>query len=509
VDEGVIERSWEAKPMQRADPSACVEVASTLGVAPVPPWKQTAELLSVLMPVYNERRTLRTIVRRVLDCPSPIPLELVAVDDGSTDGSAEILRELAAADPRVRPFFHERNRGKGAAIRTAIAHMAGDIALVQDADLEYNPAEIPRLIQPILDGRADAVFGSRFLASDYRRVLYYWHSMANGLLTWMANILCDLNLTDMETGYKAVRADILRQTPLHRPDFGFEPELTVRLAQWGIRIYEVPVSYAGRTYVEGKKIGWRDGLRAISAMVRCRFLDDRFTSHDGYYILVAVRNARGFNRWMHRQIAPYVGRSILEAGCGIGNLTELLLDAERLVASDFDPFYTEMIGRRFGHLENFRALAMDLTRAGDYERLAGERLDTIICLNVLEHIAGDEEVLGHFRRALQPGGHAIILVPQHPWLYTPTDETLGHARRYDAAEVRAKLERAGFEVVHQQDFNRLGALGWYLSGKVLGQEHLSPGSMRAFNRMLPIAKLIEKVPAWPALSTIAVGKKPR
>jgi SAM-dependent methyltransferase len=243
-------------------------------------------------------------------------------------------------------------------------------------------------------------------------------------------------------------------------------------------------------------------------MLRCRFLDTRFTTHDGYYILVAVRNASAFNRWMYRQIAPFVGSSVLEAGCGIGNLTELLLDSDRLVASDYDPFYVEMIGRRFGHLENFRSIRMDLTRADDWKKLLGESFDTIICLNVLEHIASDEQVLGHFMRALRPGGHAIILVPQHPWLYTPTDKTLGHERRYTESELREKLERTGFEVVHKQGFNRLGTLGWYVSGKVLGKTDLSPGQMKTFNRILPIAKLVERVPGWPALSIIAVGRKP-
>jgi SAM-dependent methyltransferase len=291
-------------------------------------------------------------------------------------------------------------------------------------------------------------------------------------------------------------------------DFALEPELTTRLAQWGIRLYEVPVSYSGRTYVEGKKITWRDGLRALWAMFWCRFVNTRFTTHDGYYILVAVRKARAFNRWMHKQIAPYIGKRVLEAGCGIGNLTELLLDSDRLVASDFDPFYVEMIDRRFGHLENFRAVQMDLNRADDYERLTSEGLDTIICLNVLEHIAADEAVLGHFYRMLPPGGHAIILVPQHPWLYAPVDRVLGHERRYTAEELREKLARAGFEVVHQQGFNRFGTLGWYVSGKLLRREHLSPGQMKLFNRLLPIAKLVEAIPGVPALSTIAVGRKP-
>jgi glycosyltransferase involved in cell wall biosynthesis len=498
----LLENAEPACPAEIVSPSAAA--ASAVQGTGHPP-----HLLSVLMPVYNERRTLRTIIRRVLESPVPIPLELIAVDDGSRDGSAEILRELAAQDPRIRPVFHERNLGKGGAIQTAIRHMSGDIAIVQDADLEYDPAEIPRVIQPILDGKADAVFGSRFLSSDYRRVLYFWHTLGNGLLTWLNNMLCDLNLTDMETCYKAVRADILRQTPLHFRDFALEPELTIRLAQWGIRLYEVPVSYAGRTYVEGKKIGWRDGVRALWAMFRCGFLDTRFTTHDGYYILVAVRNARAFNRWVYRQIAPYIGQRVLEAGCGIGNLTELLLDCDRLVASDFDPFYVEMINRRFSHLENFRTVQMDLAQADHYDRLADEQIDTIICLNVLEHIAADEAVLGHFYRMLPPGGHAIILVPQHPWLYAPVDKVLGHERRYTAEELRDKLDRAGFEVVHQQGFNRLGTLGWYVSGKLLGKQHLSPGQMRMFNRLLPLAKLVEHVPGWPALSTIAVGRKPQ
>ncbi len=465
-------------------------------------------ILSILMPVYNERRTLRAILRRVFEAPIPVPLEVLAIDDGSTDGSADLLRELAASEPRLRVYFQDRNQGKGAALRIAIREMSGTLAVVQDADLEYDPADIPRLIRPILEGRADAVFGSRFLSGEYRRVLYFWHTLGNAALTTLTNLACDLNLTDMETGYKAVRADLLRQTPLRFSGFAFEPELTVRLAQWGVRLYEVPVSYAGRTYVEGKKVGWIDGLKAIGTIAFCRWIDPCFTTHDGYYILTAVRNARGFNRWMHLQIAPYIGRRVLEAGCGIGNLTELLLDADRLIAADIDPFYVEMIDRRFGHLDNLRTTALDLTRAADYEALAAEQIDTILCLNVLEHIAEDDAVLGHFFRTLQPGGHAIILVPQHPWLYAPVDAALGHERRYQAEDLRKKLQQAGFEVVRQQDFNRLGTLGWLVSGKLLGRKRLSPGQMKTFNRLLPVAKLVESLSPWPALSVIAVGRKP-
>jgi glycosyltransferase involved in cell wall biosynthesis len=225
-------------------------------------------LLSVLMPVYNEARTLRTIVGRVLASPVALPIELVCVDDGSRDRSADILDELAADDPRVRVIRQPRNMGKGAAIRRAIEEMRGDIGLIQDADLEYDPQDYPALIAPILEGKADAVFGSRFASAGQRKVLLYWHTVANRVLTWMTNVLNDINLTDMETCYKAVRGDVLRQTPLHSDRFGIEPELTTRLAQWNIRLYEVPISYHGRSVAEGKKIGWRDGMAALWHILR-------------------------------------------------------------------------------------------------------------------------------------------------------------------------------------------------------------------------------------------------
>src|SRR5687768_8955093 len=228
-------------------------------------------LLSVLMPVYNEARTLRTIVRRVLESPVGLPMELVCVDDGSRDGSPEILDALAAADSRIRVIRQPRNMGKGAAIRTAIQNMRGDIGLIQDADLEYDPTDYPALVAPIVQGKADAVFGSRFASASQRKILLYWHGVANHFLTWLTNILNDINLTDMETCYKAVRADILRQTPLYSRRFGFEPEITTRLCQWNIRIYEVPVSYHGRTVAEGKKIGFLDGLAAFWHLLRFRF----------------------------------------------------------------------------------------------------------------------------------------------------------------------------------------------------------------------------------------------
>ncbi len=229
-------------------------------------------VVSVLVPAYNEGPTVRRVFERL--AVVPLRLEVVAVDDGSTDETGRILDELAAAGRIHRVIHHPRNRGKGAAIRTAIAAATGDVMVVQDADLEYDPAELPALLAPIADGRADAVYGSRFLGGPHR-VLLFWHSVGNRLLTLLSNMLTDLNLTDMETCYKMVRGDLLRRLVLTTDRFGFEPELTARLARARARIFELPISYAGRTYAEGKKINWRDGVAALWHIVRFNLFPPR------------------------------------------------------------------------------------------------------------------------------------------------------------------------------------------------------------------------------------------
>ena len=226
--------------------------------------------ISVVIPVYNEVSTIREIVARVQAVD--LEKEIIIVDDGSTDGTRELLQEITLSHENIRVLYHDRNQGKGAALRTGFEGATGDIVIIQDADLEYDPREYPVLLEPILDGRADIVYGSRFLGGPHR-VLFFWHYLGNKFLTLLSNALTNLNLTDMETCYKVFRREVLNDIQLKSNRFGFEPEFTAKIAKKGFRIYETSISYSGRTYAEGKKIDWKDGVKAIVAIIWFRFFD--------------------------------------------------------------------------------------------------------------------------------------------------------------------------------------------------------------------------------------------
>jgi len=222
--------------------------------------------LSVVMPIYNEQATLRRVIDRVISVG--VDLELLCVDDGSSDGSREILAELEKQYPQMRVFLQPHNMGKGAALRRGIREASGDYVIIQDADLEYDPNDYRRLLEPLETGQADVVYGSRFMGSGPHRVLYFWHWVANSFLTQLSNMITNLNMTDMETCYKVFRREVIQSIPLEEDRFGFEPEVTVKIAKRNLRVYEVGISYWGRTYAEGKKIGWRDGVRALWCLIK-------------------------------------------------------------------------------------------------------------------------------------------------------------------------------------------------------------------------------------------------
>src|SRR6266852_3722875 len=323
-------------------------------------------LLSVLIPVYNERTVVERSMAGVLAAllPENMDRELVIVDDCSTDGTSAILDRLATAEPRIRLFRQSVNQGKGAAVRRAIQEAQGDFCLVQDADLEYDPAEYSKLLKPLLDGRADAVFGSRYLAGEQTRVLPFWHSMINKGLTLVSNMFCNLSVTDMETCYKVFRTDLLKSIPVRSNRFGFEPEITMKVSKRKLRVYEVPISYHGRTYEEGKKIGWKDGVKAFAVILHFWLIDDLYKEVYGRAYLNNLSGTPQYVSWISKLLRPHLGDTVLEVGAGLGNIAGRLM-ARRLeyVVGEQDPLYLHSLRNRFLRTPNVRVAKLDPSSA--------------------------------------------------------------------------------------------------------------------------------------------------
>ena len=463
--------------------------------------------LSILVPLYNEEEFVSPLLEQVVAAPLPLGMEreIIVVDDGSSDGSSEAAEEIARRHPQqILVIRHEVNRGKGAAIRTALERATGEFCVIQDADLEYDPREYARLLKPLLEGVADAVYGSRFMIVGERRVLYFWHSIGNRMLTTLCNVFADVNLTDMETCYKAFRTSLIQSIPLRSDRFGLEPEITIKLSQRQARIYETPISYHGRTYEEGKKIRFRDALQAFWVILRTGFSRDIYKS-SGPETLEALAAAPRFNKWMADTIAPYVGGRVLEVGAGIGNLTRFLVPRrKRYVASDIDSEHLARLTTRFHHRPNFEVRYLDLAVEQCFGEFAGE-MDTVVCLNVLEHVEDDAAGLANIRSALCAGGRAIVLVPEGQKIFGTLDSSLGHFRRYSEAELRRKMEVAGLRVERVLRFNRISRPAWFVSGKILRRRALSVGQMRWFDRFVWLWRRIDRYLPWKPTSIIAIA----
>lgn len=463
--------------------------------------------LSILIAAYNEQDTLRACVEAVLAAPLPGELsrEVVIVDDGSTDRTWAVAQRLAAAHPEVRIFQQPRNLGKGAAVRRAIAESTGDLAIFQDADLEYDPRDYGRMLAPILDGRADVVFGSRFTGVE-RKVLYFWHTLANRCLTLLANMLNDTNWTDMETCYKAFRAECLRAIPLESDRFGIEPEITAKVARNRLRMFEVPISYNGRRYEEGKKITWRDGVAALWHIVKFRF-SSRYAD-SGKVTLDAMEQAPRFNEWMYETVRPWLGDRVVELGAGRGNLSRFFRRHEHVLLTDYRRDYLAELQQRWPEQPGLRFSQLDLTRAEDYEQLRFFAPESVVFLNVLEHIEDDRAVLRRLHDTVPEGCRLVVLVPFGMRLYSEFDRLLGHFRRYEAGELEGKMRDAGFAVERQQFFNKVGVLAWWVSNTLGGQRALKPWQLRIYNALTPIFKILDRLLPIAGLSTIVIARKP-
>ncbi len=468
---------------------------------------ETTQTLSILLCVHNQVHTITSFVDRLLSAPLTSPIELVIVDDGSTDGSAELISELTNTRPSIRFIRHKQTLGRAESLLRATGEMTGEIAVLLDPEKGFNPMDLPRLLRPVAEDVADVAFGSRFLSTDCRKVSGSRRTFLARLATRMSNFINGIDQTDIQPHGILIRKEILASIPLKEQGRRIETELVTKLAKWNLRLVEVSVSQDSWTQSVSCRFGVGDFLRTVGLALQYRYLDKRFTLHDGFHILVSVGNAPKFNRWLVSKLSPFMGKRILEAGSGIGNLTELFRHHEHVACVDFDPLYVDRLRQRFGHMNNMSFHQLDLNQLADCSELKSAQLDTIVCVNVLEHIEDDRGVLRSFQQLLEPGGQVVLLVPAHPGLYTEVDRTLGHFRRYSFEKATEKMREAGLEVVHCSGFNRLGAIGWYVSGKLMRRSTISSRQMKLYEWLLPVAKLCERLPFLPQLSVVVVGRK--
>jgi SAM-dependent methyltransferase len=464
--------------------------------------------LSIVVPFYNELRTLPTVIERLLAVDFAalgVETELIFVDDGSTDASRSLLDPSPRED--VRLIVHERNQGKGVAVRTGLEAATGDILCIQDADLEYHPADLPALVQPILDGEFEVVYGSRFKGSAAG--LYYSHRVANRLLNLMVNVAFNRYLSDVYTGYKVFTRKAFSGLRLSARTFTVEMELTSHFLRKGLVIFEVPISYRARTYAEGKKIHFKDGFLAVGAVLRYRLrpaprelgpaarrapdspgaartFDGGATIHTlGLEDLTA---ARRYRRYLFSQLVPYLGQNVLEVGAGLGDFSAQLVDRERLVVADPDPVCLRALEERFGGRPGVEVIP------GDPAELKVEpRVDSVVAINVLERLPDDAAALRGMAEAVVPGGNLLVLVPGYPQLAGPFDHALGHLRRYTPDGLRATVEAAGLvpEVVRPVNF--LGGLAWWAAVRVGRQGRPTPALVRLYDRLvIPAERLLER-----------------
>ncbi len=478
---------------------------------------RTSTTLSVIVPAYNEQYLIETSLNGLSvlnESPRLKQIKVIVVNDCSTDSTAEAIQRFQRHVESSENFtkfswvwlHHEKNQGKGAAIRTALKHVDTHLVVIHDADLEYHPRDLLPMVELFLYEDADAVFGSRFMPGGYKRALFFRHELGNKFLTFLCDMMCDLNLTDMETCYKMVRADLLKSIPLKSSTFDVEPELAIKLAKRGSRIFEVPISYSGRTYAEGKKINWKDGVRALWAILRYSLSDQLYKADaHGGEILLRLNRAPRFTRWMADVIRPYVGNRVLEIGAGIGNMTLHLLPRTSYWATDINSEYLDSLERLRPNRPYLHIAYVDGMDGNSFP--AGESFDTVICLNVVEHLPDDHGALRSIWNVLDEGGRAIVLVPNGPELYGTLDEVLGHCRRYTEEQLIKLGEAEGFKIDHLLKFNRFGIFAWWLNGKILRRRTFGLGQIRMLNFLTPLFRAVDSWLPCPPLSLIAIFRK--
>ncbi len=437
--------------------------------------------LSVIIPVYNELHTLEEIVRRVRAVE--IPKEIILVDDCSADGTRELYPSLQPLVDKI--ILQPVNQGKGAAIREGLRHFTGDYVVVQDADLEYDPQEYHILLAPLLADKADVVYGSRFQGGRPHRVLYFWHMIGNNLLTLFSNMVTNINLSDMETCFKMFRAEVIRDIRIEQNRFGFEPEITAKVARKRVRIYEVGISYAGRTYTEGKKINWKDGVSAVWCILKYGLL--RYNGGESP-LMRSHWDFPEYSEWLHEEICDSLGQRVLEIGSGASGLARYCGERERLVVTDSDEEMLEQMRANLAERKNVECLQCDLRQEELPQDLNGATFDTILCTQTLEKLKEDRAALMRLMPLLEADGRLVLVVPAGPALYGALDQRMGRVRRYDQSDIISMLAQCGLRIERFTRFNPLGAVGWFTGNKILRMKTMSDFSTRMARWTMPLAR---------------------
>lgn len=484
--------------------------------------------LSVIIPVFNEINTILEIIKRVQN--TPFEKEIIVVDDGSTDGTQEVLKQVKSGkwlvdsekqeeilkqvnspsilwgegvgEGAIKIILKEKNEGKGSAIREGLKSVTGDIVIIQDADLEYYPDEYRLLIQKIVEGKADVVYGSRFIGTH--RVFYLYHYLGNRILNSIVNIFLNTCLTDLMTGYKVFRRSVFDNIRLESNGFEFEVEITVEVFKQRYRVYEVPVSYAGRTYDEGKKIRWTDFFKCLFWLFKANYR----RIEAGKDTLLKMRLMDKNNEWTYRKIEPFIGNTILELGSGMGTISKFLVKYGRKVfLTDINFEYVEYLKGRFIGNSEVDVYRRDIEK--DEMTFGKTQFDTVIAINILEHIKDDEKVMRNVRALLSRKGRFIIVVPAHKALMSEFDKLLEHQRRYEKDDLKNKLELAGFKICHMEFMNFISAIGWFFEFKILHKKAMLKHTLVLADKIvIPLVKLLEKGIRFPFGLSLFVVTEP-
>lgn len=453
--------------------------------------------LSIIIPVYNEVNTILEVIRRVQK--EKFPKEIIIIDDCSKDGTTELLREIK--DENISVTFLGKNMGKGHAIRTAIKQITGDITIIQDADLEYYPDEYGILIDKILAGKADVVYGTRFLGKH--RVFYFYHLLGNATLNLISNFLLNTTFTDLMTGYKAFKSDCLKRLVLKANRFGIETEITAEICKRSLVTYEVPISYDGRCYWESKKIKWFDFFDCIYWLIRAYFRGIDV----GTETLLRMRIMKNNNLWTYRKIKPFLGENVLELGSGLGTISNLMVSKDRnIILTDRNDEYINYLNKRFIYNPWVKVIKTDICEINTV--FGSAKVDTIVGVNILEHIEDDFGLLKKLQFILTNGGKLLLIVPAHESLFGSLDKELSHFRRYSKRTLTAKIKEAGFDIEKIEFMNSFSAIGWFLSYRILKGKHIPKTTAVILDKFIPFIEAIERYIKFPfGLSLFVVARK--